>query len=145
MIKVEYPSYQARLKKENGKELIFDSLRKRWLVLTPEEWVRQNFIQYLVQVKKYPASLIAAEKEIMLGELTKRFDLVVYNTFTRPFMIIECKEMNIALDEKVLNQALRYNISLPVPYIVITNGSNTFAFKNDNGKLTELDVLPAHV
>ncbi|MEP6674098.1 MAG: type I restriction enzyme HsdR N-terminal domain-containing protein [Ferruginibacter sp.] len=144
MIKIEYPPYQPRIKKEDGKEFIFDNIRKRWLVLTPEEWVRQNFIQYLVRIKQYPASLIAAEKEIKLGELTKRFDIVVYNKATKPFMIIECKEMNVQLNAKVLDQALRYNISLPVMYIVITNGSHTLAFKNDKGKMTELAELPEH-
>ena len=145
MIKIDYPPYQPRIKKENGKEFIFETIRKRWLILTPEEWVRQNFIQYLVQVKKYPATLIAAEKEIKLGDLTKRFDIVVYNTSTRPFMLIECKEMNVELSEKVLEQALRYNISLPVPYIIITNGSHTAGLKNDNGKVVELFELPEHI
>ena len=145
MIKIEYPPFRPRIKKENGKEMIFDGLRKRWLLLTPEEWVRQNFIQYLVQVKKYPAVLIAQEKEIMLGELVKRFDIVVYSKATKPLMIIECKETKVDITSKVLDQALRYNITLSVPYIVITNGNTTFAFENSMGKLKELLELPGHI
>lgn len=128
MIRIEYPPYQPKIKTENTKEFIFDEIRKRWVVLTPEEWVRQNFLQYLIQVKCYPASLIAIEKEIQLADLRKRFDIVVYNKDHKPFMIIECKEMNVALDNKVLDQVLRYNINLQVDYLVITNGSYCFAY-----------------
>lgn len=144
MIKIEYPPYQPKLKSEAGQEFIFDEWRKRWILLTPEEWVRQNFLQYLVKVKKYPPSLIALEKKIRLGELTKRFDILVYDKDTKPFMIIECKEMNIPLDEAVLNQALRYNISLRVPYIVITNGSWCLAFGRTNDQFKEIATLPDH-
>lgn len=142
MIKIEYPPYQPKIKKEAGKEFIFDEVRKRWVMLTPEEWVRQNFLQYLVLVKKYPASLIAVEKEIELGEIKKRFDIVVYDKNHLPWMIIECKEMSGVLDKKVLEQVLRYNISLQVPYLVITNGSYCYAFAVANNKLEEIDDLP---
>ena len=142
MIKIEYPPYQPKIKDQLGKEFIFDEFRKQWVMLTPEEWVRQNFLQYLIQVKKYPASLIAVEKEIQLGELVKRFDMVVYDQNTQPWMIIECKEMSVALNEQVLNQALRYNITLQVPYIVITNGTHCVGFLAKNGVLEELSELP---
>ncbi len=142
MIKIDYPSYQPKIKKQQGKEFIFDEVRKQWTLLTPEEWVRQNFLQYLLQVKKYPAALIAVEKEIHLGELTKRFDIVVYDRSTQPWMIIECKEMEVALTETVLNQALRYNISLDVPFIVITNGSHCYGFSASGGILIGLNELP---
>lgn len=142
MIKIAYPPYQPRIKKENDKELIFDEFRKRWIVLTPEEWVRQNFLQYLTQTKKYPAALIAVEKEIKLVDLKKRFDIVVYDKDTKPWMIVECKEMNVALDRTVLDQALRYNLHLQVPYLVITNGSYCMAFACKNNDMTEMDSLP---
>ena len=142
MIKIEYPAYQPKIKEEEGKELIFDEIRKRWVVLTPEEWVRQNFLQYLMLVKKYPASLIAVEKEIKLGELKKRFDIVVYDKHTKPWMIIECKEMNVALDKTVLDQVLRYNITLQVPYLVITNGSYCMAMVSAGNQARELEELP---
>jgi hypothetical protein len=142
MIKIEYPAYQPKIKEQLGKEFIFDEIRKQWMMLTPEEWVRQNFLQYLIQVKKYPSSLIAVEKEIQLGELAKRFDIVVYDQNTKPWMIIECKEMEVALNEQVLNQALRYNITLNVPYIILTNGTHCFGFSGKKGILEELSELP---
>ena len=142
MLMITYPEPEFRIKKENGKEFIFDSLRKKWIMLTPEEWVRQNFVQYLLQVKNYPASLIAIEKEIKLGELKKRFDILVYDSNHQPWMMIECKAGTVKLDEKVLDQALRYNISVPVEYIVITNGEMTFAWKRDEGGLHLLEEIP---
>jgi hypothetical protein len=142
MIKIEYPTYQPKIKEDAGKELIFDEFRKRWVQLTPEEWVRQNFLQYLTQIKKYPASLIAIEKEIKLGELKKRFDIVVYDAQTKPWMIVECKEMNAVLNKTVLDQVLRYNISLNVPYLVITNGMHCMAFSLKDNKVLEIDSLP---
>jgi hypothetical protein len=142
MIKIEYPPYQPKIKEEKGKEFIFDEFRKRWVLLTPEEWVRQNFLQYLTQTKKYPASLIAIEKEIKLGELKKRFDMLVYDQHTKPWMIIECKEMDVPLDKGVLDQAMRYNISLNVPYLVITNGSYCMAMCIKDNALGALDRLP---
>jgi len=142
MIKIEYPEYQPEIKTEGNKEVIFDAIRRRWTLLTPEEWVRQNFLQYLVHVKKYPASLIAVEKEIKLGELKKRFDVVVHDRNTKPWMIIECKSMNVTLDKSVLDQVLRYNITLQVPYLVITNGSYCMASLISNNELTEISELP---
>ncbi len=142
MIKIAYPPYKPKIKNTAGKELIFDEVRKQWVVLTPEEWVRQNFLQYLIQVKKYPASLMALEKEIFLGDVKKRFDIIVYDRNTKPWMLVECKEMRVALDGDVLDQALRYNINLQVPYLVITNGIYCYAFNNSNNLFEEINVLP---
>src|SRR5688572_14788705 len=122
MLIINYPEPAFRIKQESGKDLLFDPLRKKWIILTPEEWVRQNFVQYLLQVKNYPASLVAMEKKIKLGELTKRFDILVYDNDHRPWMMIECKAREIRLEPKVLDQVLRYNISVPVRYLVVTNG-----------------------
>lgn len=144
MIKIDYPPYQPKIKKEAGKEFIFDEVRRRWVVLTPEEWVRQNFLQYLIVVKKYPAALIAVEKEIVLNDLKKRFDIVVYDTNTQPWMIIECKEMNVELSKQVLDQILRYNITMQVPYLVITNGSYCMAFHCNQNQLLPLNEIPNH-
>lgn len=139
---INYPEPDFRIKNEDGKEFIFDSLRKKWLILTPEEWVRQNFVQYLLQVKNYPATLIAIEKEIKLGELRKRFDILVYDKNHQPWMMIECKSASIKLDEKVLEQVLRYNISVPVQYLVVTNGNDCFGWIRQHGKLELIDKLP---
>jgi hypothetical protein len=141
MIKIQYPKFDFRIKKEDEKEWIFDEFRKQWVRLTPEEWVRQNMLQYLLQVKKYPASLIAIEKEIALGELRKRFDIVVYRN-AKPWMIIECKEMNVPLSEAVLRQILNYNISVQAEHLLITNGTDNHAFSILNGIAESIHTLP---
>lgn len=142
MVAIHYPQPAFRIRQQDGKEFIFDAQRKKWLLLTPEEWVRQNFIQYLLQIKKYPAALIAIEKEISLGELKKRFDILVYDKEHRPWMMIECKGMEVQLNDEVLNQVLRYNISVPVPYLLITNGSYCFAAERKDGRLEMLEEIP---
>lgn len=142
MVVINYPEPDFRIKTEGGKEFIFDALRKKWLVLTPEEWVRQNFIQYLVHSKNYPPSLIAQEKEIRLGDLKKRFDILVYDKDHQPRMMIECKAAEVRLSEEVLQQVLRYNISVPVKYLVITNGNSTYAWERGNNGLQEIDEIP---
>lgn len=143
MIKIEFPQPSFKIKEEDGKELIFDELRKKWVKLTPEEWVRQNFVQYLIQVKKYNASFIGIEKEISLGELKKRFDLLLFDSNHQPWMMIECKAMDVDLTENVLAQILRYNISVPVQYLVVTNGQYTYAWHKTGDKLASIDELPA--
>ncbi|MEO6722368.1 MAG: type I restriction enzyme HsdR N-terminal domain-containing protein [Ferruginibacter sp.] len=143
MIKIDYPPYKPKIKTIEGKEFIFDEIRKQWILLMPEEWVRQNFLQYLIHVKGYPSSLIAIEKEIRLVDLTKRFDIVVYDYNAKPWMIVECKEMKETLNEKVLHQVLRYNISLKVSFIVITNGSFCYGFTGTDSQFLEIDELPA--
>ncbi len=143
MLVINFPEPAFRMKKDNAKELLFDPLRKKWLLITPEEWVRQNFVQYLVQVMNYPSSLIALEKEIWLGELKKRFDVLVYNKDHRPWMIVECKGPDIKLNDGTLQQALRYNISVPADYLVITNGQYSFAWQKKEGQLHNIDELPA--
>ena len=142
MIKIDYPQHHFRIRTENNLEFIFDELRKSWLRLTPEEWVRQNFVQYLVQVKLYPSSLIAIEKEIQLGELKKRFDILIYDQNHQPWMMIECKEMNVKLDEKILQQLLRYNMAVPVRYMIITNGSYCNGYEKSDNRLNLLECLP---
>ncbi len=142
MIKVNYPEPVFRFREENGKEMIFDFVRKQWLLLNEEEWVRQNFIQFLVQELKYPLELIAVEKEIQLGDLKKRFDILVYSRDHKPWMLIECKAGEVTLDENVLMQILRYNISMPANFLVITNGHFTYAWEKTVGELKELQQMP---
>ena len=142
MIKIVYPAHPFKIRHEEGKEIIFDEVRKLWTRLTPEEWVRQNFLQYLMQVKKYPASLIAVEKEISLGDMKKRFDILVYNAQHRPWMMVECKAMTVPLTESVLHQLLRYNISVPVDFLVITNGNYVAGLERKQERMELLDELP---
>ena len=141
MIAVKYPEPQFRLKQENGKQYIFDAIRKVWLVLTEEEWVRQNFVSYLTEELKYPATVIAIEKEIWLNDLKKRFDILVFDKEHKPWMLIECKDSKTILSEEALQQVLRYNISVPVKYIVITNGDVTLGWKREE-KLNLLATMP---
>lgn len=141
MTRIQYPAFNFRIKTEDEKEWIFDELRKQWVRLTPEEWVRQNMLQYLLQVKKYPASLIAVEKEISLGELRKRFDILIYRD-AKPWMIIECKEMNVPLSEATIRQILNYNITIQADYIVITNGTDNHGFSLISGKAEAILELP---
>lgn len=142
MLPIQFPEPAFRVKKEQGKTFIFDTLRKKWLLLTPEEWVRQNFIQYLVQVKKYPSNLIAQEKMISLGELKKRFDILVYNKNHQPWMMIECKAPAIRLDESTLHQLLRYHISVPSGFLIITSGQFTYGWQKTARGLELIEELP---
>lgn len=142
MIEVVYPDVKPAVKVEDGKELIFCIIRKRWLVITPEEWVRQNFLLYLTGTLGYPASLIAVEKQVSVTGMNRRFDIVVFDREARPYIIVECKEMNVKLSEDVLNQVLRYNTEISAGYLVITNGSYTRAFENHHGNFKEINQLP---
>ncbi len=109
--------------------MVFDAIRKKWLQLTPEEWVRQHVVNYFITQQKYPASLISLEKEIELNGIKKRYDVVVYTKELKPFMIVECKAPSIELSQEVLEQASRYNLILNVDYVFITNGLNDQLYK----------------
>lgn len=144
MIKIDFPEPHFKTSIENGITKIFDQFRKQWVVLTPEEWVRQNILFYFTSVLEYPAALFAIEKEIRIGELKKRCDIVVYNNSMKPWMIVECKEMSVKLDGGVVDQILRYHSSMPCDYLLITNGSYSFGFKKENERFYEVDALPAY-
>ncbi|MDQ6844639.1 MAG: type I restriction enzyme HsdR N-terminal domain-containing protein [Bacteroidota bacterium] len=142
MIKLTFPKNLVKTRELGCVTEIFDAIRKKWLLLTPEEWVRQNVIHYLLVIKKYPAVLISVEKEIKLGELKKRCDLVVYNRNALPWMIIECKEMNVSLSQKTIEQILRYHITLPATFLIITNGSFSLGFQKIGNQFFEIDEFP---
>ncbi|MGE5521044.1 MAG: type I restriction enzyme HsdR N-terminal domain-containing protein [Candidatus Dadabacteria bacterium] len=142
MLEVQFPKAQFRIKKKEGKDFIFDTIRKKWLVLTDEEWVRQNFVAYLVITLHYPSSVIAIEKEIHLNDLKKRFDILVYNQDHKPWLMVECKAPSIPLNEEALQQLLRYNLSVPVTYLVISNGNVTMGWEKDSTGITLLQQLP---
>ena len=142
MIKIAFPKDKILIQQREGINEIFDSVRKKWIVLSPEEWVRQNMLQYLLVTKKYPGSLIAVEKEIKLGELRKRCDIVIYNRQSQPWMIIECKEMRVNLSQKTISQILRYHIALQSKFLIITNGSYSCGFEKKDGEFIEIDYFP---
>jgi type I site-specific restriction endonuclease len=143
MITVRFPDPQFRIRRKGETPYIFDAIRKSWLVLTEEEWVRQNVVAYFIQTLAYPKEAIALEKEILVNGLKKRFDILVYNKFHEPWMLVECKAPNISLNETVLQQALRYNLSVPVFYLVISNGSQTMVWKKKAASLELLQAFPA--
>lgn len=122
MVKLNLPSFDVALKHENGKLLIFDSLRKRHVILTPEEWVRQHFIHYLICYLKYPKALIKVEGGLVFNTLHKRSDIVVFDRKGMPWMVIECKAPDLKLSDRTVLQASTYNHSLKAKYVVITNG-----------------------
>lgn len=126
-----------RLKKRGDQTHIFDFIRKKWLVLTPEEWVRQHVLNFLVTEKKINASFIAIEKELVLNDLKKRYDIVVYSQDLKPYLIIECKAPYIELNNMVIEQALRYNLILKANLLMITNGVSDLIFNSKN-EITDL-------
>ncbi|CAL1520390.1 hypothetical protein MMC2321_04155 [Chitinophaga sp. MM2321] len=126
LITINFPPPDFKITREGDKQLIFDRYRKKYIVLTPEEWVRQNFLNYLVHTLSYPQALIGVEKEIYLGEMKKRFDIIIYNRNMQPWMLVECKEMKVPLTEATMQQVIRYNMVIPATYLVITNGIHTF-------------------
>lgn len=143
MIRVHYPPHPFKIREdEERREFIFDEFRKTWLRLTSEEWVRQNFVQYLVQVMKYPQTYVAIEREIKLGERKKRFDVMVFNQAARPWMMVECKKMERKLDSTVIWQVLHYNIAVPVKYLVLTNGEQCLAYVKEEMDFKAIDRLP---
>ena len=146
MENLNFPSYKFRLKKSGQKDLIFDIIRKKWIVITPEEWVRQHTIHYLINEKSFPISTIAVEKSLVINDLTKRFDIVCFDQSGEPSLLVECKRPTVQITEDTMHQALRYNKALRAPLIFLTNGiSHYCAIMNfSNGSFSYLNALPEH-
>ena len=122
MEKLNLPAYSFKVKKEDDKYFIFDNFRKKHLVLTPEEWVRQHFAQYMVDQLGYPANLISLEYSLTVNKLIKRCDIVAFNRSGNPVVLVECKSTKVKIDQKVFDQIATYNMQLNVPVLVVTNG-----------------------
>jgi hypothetical protein len=131
MQELNLPSYPIKLKEENGERFIFDAIRKKYLKLQPEEWVRQNFVQFLIQEKNYPASLIQIEKGLKVNTLQKRADVVVNSKQGKPLVLVECKAPNVKITQETFAQIARYNTVFKVPYLIVTNGINHYCCKID--------------
>ena len=131
MQKLNFPTYTFRFKNSENKRLIFDQIRKIFVVFQPEEWVRQNCIQYLIQEKKYPISLINVEKELKLNNLKKRYDIVVFNSDGTIHLIVECKSPKININQSTFDQIARYNMALKASYLMVTNGINHYYCQMD--------------
>ncbi|RAV99178.1 type I restriction enzyme HsdR N-terminal domain-containing protein [Pseudochryseolinea flava] len=146
MIKLNLPEYAYKLSKVEGRIMIFDPLRKKHLVLTPEEWVRQHFVNYLVTELKYPKALIRLEGGLSYNQLQKRSDIVVFDRDAKPWMVIECKAPDQILSNETLHQASTYNATLRAKFLVVTNGLSHFFFSTDwsSGVVQSLNDLPTY-
>lgn len=146
MIELNLPKYPARLTRRDGKPYIYDELRRKFVRLTPEEWVRQHFVHFLLDEGDYPKELMQNEVGLQLGATTKRCDTLLYDRSLRPQMILEYKAPHIPLSEAVLQQIVRYNYVLRVPYLVLSNGIEHLVCQIDYDEMTYtfLPKFPAY-
>ena len=143
-MRLNLPPHPARVKEADGRRQIFDILRRKYVALTPEEWVRQHFIHYLIDYKGYPAALLANEVPLQVGEKRVRADSVLYDRQLRPRLIIEYKAPTIPLTQKVFDQITVYNLLLHVDYLIVSNGLETYICKMDytNHTYRFLEMIP---
>lgn len=146
MQKLNFPVYSFRFKNSENKVSIFDEIRKKFILLTPEEWVRQHVVQFLLQDKKYPKSYINVEKLIKINELSKRYDGVVFQPNGEIFLLIECKAPEVPISQQTFDQIARYNLVLKAKYLMVTNGLNHYFCQMDfeNEKYVFLRELPEY-
>ena len=135
-MELNLPHYSFRIKEHNGKKLIFDSFRRRWVMLTPEEWVRQNFARYLTEIKHFPASLVAIERSLRINQHDFRSDIVLFAKTGIPLVVVECKAPEVKISQDVFDQIARYNMELRVNYLIVTNGMNHYCCRFDPDQLT---------
>ena len=146
MQKLNFPTYSFRFKNSENKVSIFDEIRKKFILLTPEEWVRQHVVQFLLQDKKYPKSYINVEKLIKINDLSKRYDGVVFKPNGEIFLLIECKAAEVSISQQTFDQIARYNLVLKAKYLMVTNGLNHYFCQMDfeNEKYVFLKELPEY-
>ncbi|WP_411894952.1 type I restriction enzyme HsdR N-terminal domain-containing protein [Winogradskyella sp. A2] len=131
MQELNFPKFEYRLKSKENKVSIFDVIRKKFIILQPEEWVRQHCVHYLINTKKYPKSLINVEKELNINGLKKRYDIVIFNSDGSIHLIVECKAPSIKIDQSTFDQIARYNLALEATYLMVTNGINHYYCQMD--------------
>ena len=143
-MEINLPPYEIKLREQNGRRQIFDFLRRRYVSLTPEEWVRQHFVHFLIEQKGYPKWLLANEVEQKIGDKKLRCDTLLYNKELRPRMIIEYKAPEIAITQRVFNQMTVYNFLLHVDYLIVSNGRQHYCCRMDyeKGEYTFLQDIP---
>lgn len=141
---LNFPDFQFRFKINENKRFIFDDIRKKYVLLTPEEWVRQHVVQFLVKIKAYPQSYINVEKVVKINNMNKRYDVVVFTPKGTIFLLVECKEPSVKITQSVFDQIARYNLSLNAQFLMVTNGLNHYYCKLDyvNKKYQFLTDLP---
>ena len=146
MKKLNFPVYSFRFKNSENKVAIFDEIRKKFMLLTPEEWVRQHTVQFLLQDKKFPKSYINVEKLIKFNDLSKRYDVVVFRPNGEIFLLIECKAPEVPISQNTFDQIARYNLVLKAKYLMVTNGLNHYFCQMDfeNEKYIFLKELPEY-
>ena len=144
MLSFSFPPHDFKIRQQENGQYIFDFIRKKYVLLTPEEWVRQHILVHLCEVALYPKGLISVEKEIRINNLKKRYDIVVYDYNHKPWMLIECKEQNVPINDTTLQQLLRYHQQLQCPYWFLTNGVQHFCARVQNGTVSWLNHLPVH-
>ena len=146
MKKLNFPVYSFRFKNSENKVAIFDEIRKKFMLLTPEEWVRQHTVQFLLQDKKFPKSYINVEKLIKINDLSKRYDVVVFQPNGEIFLLIECKAPEVPISQNTFDQIARYNLVLKAKYLMVTNGLNHYFCQMDfeNEKYIFLKELPEY-
>ena len=146
MQNLNFPTYSFRFKNSENKVSIFDEIRKKFILLTPEEWVRQHVVQFLLQDKKYPKSYINVEKLIKINDLSKRYDGVVFQPNGDIFLLIECKAPQVPISQQTFDQIARYNLVLKAKYLMVTNGLNHYFCQMDfeNEKYVFLKELPEY-
>ncbi|EDM43960.1 hypothetical protein SCB49_10232 [unidentified eubacterium SCB49] len=146
MQQLQFPSYEFRFKSNENKPMIFDVVRKKFIVLTPEEWVRQHVVHFLISEKNYPLSLINVEKQIKLNKTIKRYDVVVFNRDGSIHIIVECKAPKITITQETFDQIARYNFALDATNLMITNGLAHYYCRMDfeNKRYTFLEDLPSY-
>ena len=144
MQKLNFPSYIFRFKNSENKVSIFDEIRKKFIILTPEEWVRQHVVQFLIMEKKYPKSLINVEKVLKVNGLRKRYDIVVYNPDGTIYILVECKAPEVKISQATFDQIARYNMTMNAQYLTVTNGLQHYFCQMDfeNEKYEFLRELP---
>lgn len=144
MQKLNFPSYSFRFKNSENKVSIFDDIRKKFVILSPEEWVRQHTIQFILQEKNYPKSHLNVEKIVKLNDLSKRYDIVVFQPDGELFLLVECKAPNVKITQETFDQIARYNLKLKAKYLMVTNGLNHYFCQMDfeNEKYIFLAELP---
>ncbi|WP_406683589.1 type I restriction enzyme HsdR N-terminal domain-containing protein [Seonamhaeicola sp. MEBiC1930] len=147
MQKLNFPTYSFRFKSNENKISIFDCIRKKFVILQPEEWVRQHCIQYLINEKKHPISLISIEKELTVNNLKKRYDIVVFNPDGSIHLIVECKAPSIEIKQDTFDQIARYNLVLNASYLMVTNGLNHYYCQIDfeNERYNFLKDIPDYL
>ncbi|HXU26164.1 MAG TPA: type I restriction enzyme HsdR N-terminal domain-containing protein [Bacteroidia bacterium] len=139
---LNFPAVKLRLREEKTQTQVFDVVRKKYVLLTPEEWVRQHVIHFLIEEKEFPTGLIEIEKQISLFNTNKRVDILVRTTNLKPLLLVECKAADVALTQTEINQLARYQITLQAPYCMLTNGVNHVVMKLENEKTVFLKELP---